>query len=506
MPEPTLLEISQPGKRCVRMPAADVPERALEELLPGVNLRAEPPNLPRVSEREIAQHYARLAGQNFNVDGHFYPLGSCTMKYNPKVNEALAALPGWTRLHPATPAPHVQGALRLIRDLEQWLASILGMAAVSLQPPAGAAGEFASLRIFRAWHDARGDAGRTRVLVPDTAHGTNPASVARCGWEVTVVASGPDGRVDLEALDEALGDDVAAMMLTNPSTLGLFETDVLEIARMVHEAGALLYCDGANLNALLGKARPGDMGFDAVQVNLHKTFGTPHGGGGPGAGPIGVTAALEEFLPVPRVVERGGLLDWDFDRPHSIGKVHGWMGNFLVAVRAAAYILANGAEGLAQVTEDAVLAANYVRAALEDTYDLPYPGPCMHECVLSGKSLAEETGVHTMDVAKRLLDYGFHPPTVYFPLIVEEALMIEPTETESRATLDAFIAAMLAIAREAHEDPERLHAAPTATPVRRVDEVRAARKPVLRWGDAPDAEQEGLPRPGGEPSARLHTQ
>jgi len=480
MPDATLLEMSEPGKRCVRLPAADVPERAAEKLLPGVSLRKELPGLPRVSERELAMHYATLAGQNFNVDGHFYPLGSCTMKYNPKVNEAIAAMPGWSRLHPATPTQHVQGALGLIRDLERWLGTILGMAAVSLQPPAGAAGEFTSLRIFRAWHDSRGDSARTRVIVPDTAHGTNPASVARCGWAVTVLTSGPDGRVDLGALADVLGDDVAAMMLTNPSTLGLFETDVLEIARLVHEAGALLYCDGANLNALLGQARPGDMGFDAVQVNLHKTFATPHGGGGPGAGPVGVATHLAEFLPVPRVVERDGMLAWDFDRPHSIGKVQAWSGNFLVAVRAAAYILANGAAGLAQVTQDAVLAANYVRAALEGTYDLGYPGACMHECVFSAQRLADETGVHAVDIAKRLLDHGFHPPTMYFPQIVDEALMIEPTETESKATLDAFIAAMLAIAQEAHDAPERLHEAPTTMPVRRVDEVTAARKPVLR--------------------------
>lgn len=480
MPDVTLLERSKPGKRCVRMPAADVPERALEELLPGVSLRAQAPELPQVSERELAMHYAILAGQNFNVDGHFYPLGSCTMKYNPKVNEVIAAMPGWARLHPATPAQWVQGALGLIRDLEAWLSEILGMAAVSLQPPAGAAGEFTSLRIFRAWHDSRGDTARTRVIVPDTAHGTNPASVARCGWKVTMLTSGPDGRVDLAALAEALGDDVAAMMLTNPNTLGLFETDVLAIARMVHEAGALLYGDGANLNALLGQARLGDMGFDAAHVNLHKTFGTPHGGGGPGAGPVGVSAELAPFLPVPRVVERDGLLAWDYDRPHSIGKVQGWFGNFLVAVRAAAYILANGADGLAQVTKDAVLAANYVRVALEDVYDIAYPGPCMHECVFSAKRLAGETGVRALDLAKRLLDYGFHPPTMYFPLIVDEALMIEPTETESKATLDAFVAALRAIAQEAHEAPERLHEAPTTTPVRRVDEVTAARKPVLR--------------------------
>ncbi len=481
MTEPTLFDISQPGKRCARIPAADVPAPTIEELVPAEHLRTGPPALPEVSEPEIARHYARLAAQNFNVDQHFYPLGSCTMKYNPKVHEAIAAMPGWARLHPATPAEHVQGALRLMRDLEAWLGEILGMAAVSLQPPAGAAGEFACLRIFRAWHDSRGDGGRTRVIVPDTAHGTNPASVARCGWTVTVLESGADGRVSTDALAEALGDDVAALMLTNPNTLGLFETNVLEVAAMVHDAGALMYCDGANLNALMGYARPGDMGFDAVHVNLHKTFAAPHGGGGPGAGPIGVTAALEPFLPTPRVVERDGMLAWDCDRPASIGKVHGWFGNFLVAVRAWAYIRANGADGLRRATRDAVLAANYVRAALRDAYELPYDGACMHECVLSAKALWQETGVHAADVAKRLLDHDMHPPTMYFPLIVDEALMIEPTETESKATLDRFIAVMLEIAREAREHPEALHEAPTHTPVHRVDEVTAARKPILRW-------------------------
>ncbi len=478
MSEPTLFDLSQPGKRCTRMPR---PERAAEELVPTRHLRAEAPALPEVSEPEIARHYARLAAWNFNVDRNFYPLGSCTMKYNPRAHEAIAADPGWARLHPATPDECVQGALELIAELETWLAAILGMDAVSLQPPAGAAGEFTSLRVFRAWHDARGDAARTRVIVPDTAHGTNPASVARCGWEVTVLPSGEDGRVSPEALADALGDDVAALMLTNPNTLGLFETRVLEIAEMVHDAGALMYCDGANLNALLGHARPGDMGFDAVQVNLHKTFSTPHGGGGPGAGPIGVVAKLEPFLPAPRLVEREGALGWDWDRPQSIGKVQAWFGNFLIAVRAWAYIRAMGAEGLRRVTEDAVLAANYVRGALRDTLDLPYPGACMHECVLSAKTLAGETGVRAADIAKRLLDYDIHPPTMYFPLVVDEALMIEPTETESKATLDRFIAVMREIARDAAEHPELLHDAPHSTPVRRVDEVTAARKPVLRW-------------------------
>ncbi len=478
MAEPTLFDISQQGKRCTEMPQ---PRVEAADLRPAEHLRSQPPGLPQVSEREIARHYARLAKQNFNVDAHFYPLGSCTMKYNPKVNETIAGDAAWARLHPAAPEEHVQGALRLMRDLEEWLGEILGMDAVCLQPPAGAAGEFTSLRVFRAWHDSRGDTERTRVIVPDTAHGTNPASVARCGWTVTVLESGDDGRVEPEALDEALGDDVAALMLTNPNTLGLFETRVLEVTRMVHDAGALVYCDGANMNALLGHARPGDMGFDAVQVNLHKTFSTPHGGGGPGSGPIGVVERLAPFLPAPRLVERDGELAWDYDRPESIGRVHGWFGNFLVAVRAWAYIRGMGAEGLGEVARDAVLAANYIRASLQGDYDLPYPDLCMHECVFSAKTMVEETGVHAADVAKRLLDYDLHPPTMYFPLIVDEALMIEPSETEPLATLDRFVEVMREIADDARERPDLLHDAPHTTPVRRVDEVAAARKPILRW-------------------------
>ncbi|MGM0494148.1 MAG: aminomethyl-transferring glycine dehydrogenase subunit GcvPB [Armatimonadota bacterium] len=478
MAELTLFDISQPGKRCTRMPE---PTLAPGDLLPAEHLREDPPNLPEVSEPEIARHYARLARQNFNVDAHFYPLGSCTMKYNPKVHEEIAAASGWARLHPATPDEHVQGALRLMYELERALAAILGMDAVSLQPPAGAAGEFTSLRVFRAWHDARGDTRRARVIVPDTAHGTNPASVARCGWTVTVLESDDDGRVAPAMLEEVLGDDVAAVMLTNPSTLGLFEKHVVEINEMVHDAGGLVYCDGANMNALLGHARPGDMGFDAVQVNLHKTFSTPHGGGGPGSGPIGVVAKLEPFLPAPRLMERDGGLTWDWERPQSIGKVQSWFGNFLVALRAWAYIRATGAEGLEQVARDAVLAANYIRASLRDVLDLPYPARCMHECVLSAKGLSEETGVRAADVAKRLLDYDIHPPTMYFPLIVDEALMIEPTETEPKAVLDRFIAAVREIVSDAADRPELLHESPHSTPVRRVDEVAAARNPTLRW-------------------------
>jgi glycine dehydrogenase subunit 2 len=480
MSEPTLFELSEPGKRCVELPASDTPELDSGWIAPE-QLRDEPPGLPRVSEPEIARHFAHLATKNFNVDANFYPLGSCTMKYNPKVNEEIAASPEWSRLHPETPEEHVQGAMRLMHELEDWLAEILGLPAVSLHSPAGAAGEFTALRVFRACHESRGDA-RARVIVPDTAHGTNPASVTRCGYESTNIASNERGRIDLAELAGALGDDVAALMLTNPNTLGLFETDVLEITRMVHDVGAFVYCDGANLNAIMGHARPGEMGFDAVHVNLHKTFSTPHGGGGPGAGPVAVTAELEPFLPIPRLVERDGRIVWDRDRPQSIGTVHSFFGNFLVLVRAWAYILSMGAEGLRQASSDAVLNANYLMRALEDRWEMPYAGPCMHEFVLSAERIRKQTGLRAADFAKRLLDFGIHPPTMYFPIIVDEALMIEPTDTESLRTLDRFIEVMLRLADEAEEHPERLSGAPARTSVGRVDEVKAARDLMLRWG------------------------
>jgi glycine dehydrogenase subunit 2 len=489
MPQPTLFDISDAGKRCTRMPDSDVPARSLDELVPSGRLRRDPPRLPEVSEPEIARHYAHLAHDTYNIDRGFYPLGSCTMKYNPKVHERIADMPGWALVHPHTPAEHAQGALRVMRELELWLASIGGMDAASLQPPAGASGEFTCIRMFRAYHESRGEGHRRRVIVPDSAHGTNPASVVRCGYAATAIRS-RDGRVDPAELASALGDDVAGIMLTNPNTLGLFETDILEIAEMVHGVGGLLYCDGANMNAVMGHARPGDMGFDAMHFNLHKTFSTPHGGGGPGSGPVAVKSHLAPFLPVPRVVERGGALDWDWDLPHSIGKVHGYYGNFHVALRAYAYILTLGAEGLRQVSEAAVLNANYIMEALAKVYDLPHPGPCMHECVLSAHSLSEATGVRAWDIAKRLIDYGMHPPTMYFPLVVKEALMIEPTETEGKATLDQFIEAMRRIAGEARTDPGMIHNAPHTTPVGRLDEVRAAREPRLRWSP---------PQPGGPP-------
>jgi len=482
MPVPTLREISDRGKRCTRVPVGDVPCAKLSDLIPAEHLRDAPPRLPEVSEPELARHYAALARDTYSIDGGFYPLGSCTMKYNPKVNDRVAALPGWALVHPETPAEQVQGALRLIWELERWLAALGGMEAASLQPPAGAAGEFCCLRMFRGYHESRGEGRRRRVIVPDSAHGTNPASVARCGYTAVAIRS-TGGRVDLGELQRALGDDVAAVMLTNPNTLGLFETDILRIVEMVHGAGALLYYDGANMNAIMGYARPGDMGFDAMHFNLHKTFSTPHGGGGPGAGPVAAQAHLAAFLPVPRVVEQQGVYAWHWDYPQSIGRVHSYCGNFLVAVRAYAYILAHGAEGLQGVSEAAVLNANYVAQGLREVYDFPYEGPYMHECVLSAQSLYRDTGVRALDVAKRLLDHGLHPPTIYFPLIVKEALMVEPTETESKETLDRFVEVMGAIAREAHENPQALHEAPHYASVKRVDELAAARHPKLKWDD-----------------------
>ena len=478
---PTLFDMSADGKRCVRFPESDVPHIGADEALGADQVRQTSPALPQVSEAEIARHYAALARMNYDLDFGFYPLGSCTMKYNPKAIQQAAALPGWTGLHPATPASCAQGALQIMWLLEQMLAQIAGLPAVSLQPPAGAAGEFTCLRVFRAYHDSRGDHARTAVIVPDTAHGTNPASVARCGYSSRPLQSGPDGRINLEALQDALDDGTAAVMLTNPNTLGLFETDIVAIAEAVHDAGALLYCDGANMNAMLGYGRPGDMGFDAMHYNLHKTFGTPHGGGGPGSGPIAVTAALEPFLPVPRISREGNRFEWDWDRPQSIGLVHGFYGNFLVVIQAYAYILSLGAEGLREASRTAVLNANYLLQGLADAYELAYPGPCMHECVFSAQELQRETGVRAADLAKRLLDYDIHPPTMYFPLVVKEALMIEPTETESRATLDRFIEVMLTLHEEAHTDPQGLQSAPHKTPVGRLDELQAARKPVLRW-------------------------
>lgn len=478
--EALIFDYSSPGRKGYTLPALDVPERPAAELVPAGYLRAAPPGLPEVSEPDVIRHFTRLSHRNHGVDSGFYPLGSCTMKYNPKINEDISRLPGFAELHPYQDSAGTQGALQLLYEMEKFLCEIGGMDRFTLQPAAGAHGELTGILIIRAYHEHRGEKRRV-VLVPDSAHGTNPATAALAGYEVRSVPSNARGGVDVEALRKMVDRDVAALMLTNPNTLGLFDENILEIARIVHAAGGLLYYDGANANAILGYARPGDMGFDVVHFNLHKTFATPHGGGGPGSGPVGVKRDLAPFLPVPTVEYDGETYRFDYNRPLSIGKVKGFYGNFGVIVKAYSYIRAMGAEGLKRVSEDAVLNANYVLAGVKRAYDLPYNRTCMHEFVVSARGIKERTGVRTLDIAKALLDYGVHPPTVYFPLIVEEALMIEPTETESVETLDQFIEALNAIAERAHRDPESVKGAPRFTPVGRLDEATAARKPDLRW-------------------------
>ncbi|MEA4883624.1 MAG: aminomethyl-transferring glycine dehydrogenase subunit GcvPB [Clostridia bacterium] len=481
-PQPLIFELSSPGRTAFGLPDPDVPTAELASLFPARALRTDPPALPEVSEMDVVRHFVNLSQLNHAVDTGFYPLGSCTMKYNPKINEDAARIPGFALLHADEDESASQGALELMYTLERYLCEIAGMDRFTLQPAAGAHGESTGLFVIRAYHESRHDR-RDKVLVPDSAHGTNPASAAGAGMEIVQVKSDPRGNVDIEDLRAKAGPDVAALMLTNPNTLGLFDEHLKQITEIVHSAGALLYYDGANANAIMGKSRPGDMGFDVVHLNLHKTFSTPHGGGGPGAGPVGVKSPLEPFLPMPLVKldEATGKYAWDYDRPQSIGRVHSFNGNFGVLVRAWAYIRALGPDGLRTASEHAVLTANYVMRKLQPYFDLPYDRACKHECVLSGSRQKKSTGVRTLDMAKRLLDFGFHAPTVYFPLIVDEAFMIEPTETESKETLDSFIAAMIRIAKEAEEHPEALHEAPHSTPVGRLDETLAARKPILRY-------------------------
>ncbi|MCL2504402.1 MAG: aminomethyl-transferring glycine dehydrogenase subunit GcvPB [Coriobacteriia bacterium] len=477
-PQKSIFGLGTPGSSCVAVPEIDVPDIDLDALL-GESRREGPPVLPHVTEVEVMRHYSHLAQMNFGVDSGFYPLGSCTMKYNPRINEDAARLEGFSGLHPYQPEKTVQGALRLMVELSEALAEISGLPGVTLQPAAGAHGELTALMCFRAAHEAAGDP-RKKVILPDTAHGTNPATVAMGGWDVVTVPSNDQGLVDLDALKAVLDTDVAAFMLTNPNTLGLFDPQIQEITEAVHAVGAFAYCDGANLNAVLGKSRPGDQGFDALHINLHKTFSTPHGGGGPGAGPVCVSGDLAHYLPSPLPVR---VADGEFSTLQlgtSVGRVRSFFGNFGVLVKAYAYIKALGAEGLEEVSEQAVLSANYLKEQLKEVFDLPYDRTCMHEFVLSGTRFKAE-GVRTLDIAKRLLDYGFHSPTVYFPSIVDEAIMIEPTETESVSTLDGFVEAMRAIADEAVRDPDIVRSAPHTTPVRRLDEVRAARDPHLRW-------------------------
>ncbi len=479
----TIFERSVEGRRAFVAPALDVPQRPLDDLLPARFRRAHPPRLPEVSEPEINRHYNRLSKRNFDLDTGFYPLGSCTMKHNPKLHERVAALPGHARLHPMQDPRRAQGALRLMWELQGALSEISGLPHVSLQPSAGSHGELAGVLLTRAYHEARGE-HRHQVLAPETSHGTNPATVTMGGYETVKVAVDGDGNVDLDDLRLKATEDVACLMLTNPSTLGLFEPNISEIARIVHAVGATLYYDGANLNAIMGRTRPGDMGFDIVHFNLHKSFTQPHGGGGPGSGPIAVSERIEPYLPKPQVVRDGDGFGLDFDRPQSIGRLRGFQGNFGVFVRSYAYILSLGGDGLTEASETAVLNANYLQARLTalagEHLPVAYDRLCMHEFVLSGAPMKQALGLRTLDLAKRLLDFGYHPPTVYFPLVVEEALMIEPTETETRETLDAFAEAVAAILAEAAEDPQIARNAPYSTPVRRLDEAAAAKRPVIR--------------------------
>ncbi|MBO0962539.1 aminomethyl-transferring glycine dehydrogenase subunit GcvPB [Neobacillus sp. MM2021_6] len=475
-----IFEASTPGRIGYSLPEMDIPELEISDLLPEGYLRAVEPELPEVSELDIMRHYTALSKRNHGLDSGFYPLGSCTMKYNPKINENVARFNGFAHVHPLQDESSVQGALGLLYDLQQHLIEITGMDEVTLQSAAGAHGEWTGLMLIRAYHEANGDLNRTKVIVPDSAHGTNPASATIAGFETVTVKSTDKGLVDLDDLRRVVGDDTAALMLTNPNTLGLFEENIIEITEIIHEAGGKVYYDGANLNAVLSKARPGDMGFDVVHLNLHKTFTGPHGGGGPGSGPVGVKADLIPFLPKPIISKRGEEFVLDYDRPQSIGRVKPFYGNFGINVRAYTYIRSMGPDGLKAVTEYAVLNANYMMRRLAEHYDLPFDKHCKHEFVLSGKR-QKKLGVRTLDIAKRLLDFGYHPPTIYFPLNVEECIMIEPTETESKETLDSFVDIMIQIAKEAEENPEVVQEAPHTTVIGRLDETLAARKPVLKY-------------------------
>jgi len=468
--EDLLFEVSSPGKRGYQLPDLDVPAAPLTAA------RADIPDFPELSELEVVRHYTRLSTWNYGVDTGIYPLGSCTMKYNARVNEHVTRIEGLGDGHPLQPESLSRGALRIMRLLSDYLLEITGMDAITLQPAAGAQGELTGILLVRSALAARGDR-RRKVLIPDSAHGTNPATAAIAGYQVENLKSNPDGTVDMSSLDRQMTGDVAALMLTNPNTLGIFEEDIHRIADLVHERGGMLYMDGANMNALVGRARPGDFGVDVMHLNLHKTFSTPHGGGGPGAGPVAVKRELEPFLPIPVLTQKATL---DYDRPQSIGRVRAFYGNFGMFTRALAYIMANGSDGLKQTTEDAVLNANYIRKKLEGHYTLPFATPSMHEVVFSDAQQAQH-GVHTGDIAKRLIDYGFHPYTVSFPLVVRGALMIEPTESANRQEMDEFIAALRAIAEEARTQPELVTGAPYTTKIRRLDEVAAARQPVLRW-------------------------
>jgi glycine dehydrogenase subunit 2 len=474
-----IFEKSRPGRNATTIPGSDVPEVAIESVI-DKNLLREEVDLPEVAEVDLIRHYTQLSKRNFGVDVGFYPLGSCTMKYNPKINEDVSRLPGFTSLHPYAPTEFSQGSLQLMYELRQYLSEIFGMADFSLQPAAGAHGELTGIMVIKKFFEKKGER-RSRILIPDSAHGTNPASGALCGYQVVTVRSNSEGDVDIDHLQELMTEGVAGLMLTNPNTLGLFERNIEQVAKIVHSRGGFLYCDGANANAFMGKTRPGDLGFDVIQLNLHKTFSTPHGCGGPGSGPVGVGEKLVPHLPIPRIVKRKGSYDREYDCPDSIGRVRAFYGNFNVMVKAYTYIRSLGPDGLKRASEIAVLNANYIKVRLTPYYDIAYDRVCMHECVFSGKRQVKESGVHTSDIAKRLLDYGYHPPTIYFPMIVPEAIMIEPNETESKETLDAFCDTMIAIAHEAKENPDLVRSAPLTTPVRRLDDVKAAREPDVCW-------------------------
>lgn len=478
--QPLIFEYSKPHRVGYSLPELDVPEVEVENLVPKAYIREQDAELPEVSELQIMRHYTALSRRNHGVDSGFYPLGSCTMKYNPKINEDVARLAGLAHIHPYQEEETVQGAMEMLYRLQQNLAAVTGMDEVTLQPAAGAQGEWTGLMIIRAYHEARGDLKRTKVVVPDSAHGTNPASATVAGFETVTVKSNEKGLVDLDDLKRVVGEDTAALMLTNPNTLGLFEEQILEMAQIVHDAGGKLYYDGANMNAIMGITRPGDMGFDVVHLNLHKTFTGPHGGGGPGSGPVGVKKELAVYLPKPVLTKTEEGYTFDYDRPESIGRVKPFYGNFGINVRAYTYIRTMGPDGLAQVSQDAVLNANYLLRRLAPYFDVPFDRHCKHEFVLSGRR-QKKLGVRTLDIAKRLLDFGYHPPTIYFPLIVDECMMIEPTETESKETLDDFADILIQIVKEAEENPEIVQEAPHTTVVGRLDETRAARQPVLRY-------------------------
>ena len=480
-----IFELSKPGRKGYSLPKNELSDYSIAQL-PENLLRQEAPALPEVDELTVVRHYTNMSNNNFGVDTGFYPLGSCTMKYNPKINEEMAAHPQFTALHPLQNVETVQGALAAYYQLQRSLSEIAGMAEFTLNPFAGAHGELTGLMVIRRYHESRGDAKRTKIIVPDSAHGTNPASAAVCGLDVVEVKSKPDGRVDVEDLKPLLDDTIAGMMMTNPNTLGLFENNIAEIAKLVHNCGGLMYYDGANLNPMLGKCRPGDIGFDVMHINLHKTFSTPHGGGGPGSGPIGVREGLEQFLPNPRVTcefDEDGMVDYKIEMgEESLGCISGFLGNFGVMMRALAYIVTLGSDNLKWVGPLATLNANYIKESLKDCYELPIEGVCKHEFVFDGLK-DKSTGVTTLDVAKRLLDYGYHAPTIYFPLLFHQALMIEPTESESKETLDGFIAVMRKIAQEAAENPELVKTAPHSTPVHRLDDTKAALKQIVTWSE-----------------------